>query len=220
MSLFEYIIAPLAPHHCLTCGAEGTLLCDPCSTSVKDTAMCCFKCGKPSAERLCALCQPDSPLAALRCASAYEGTAQQLVHCLKFGRAKAAAIPMARLLAARLPRDRQYFITHVPTATRRRRQRGYDQAALIARSLSRYTDLPYRPLLARSGQQRQLGKGRHARQLQLQEAFRYCGRLPHARYTVLLIDDVITTGASLEAAAQALHLAGIKHVEAAAFAAA
>jgi ComF family protein len=112
------------------------------------------------------------------------------------------------------------LVVPVPTATGRVRRRGYDQARLLARDLSRRTGLPRIDCLARSGQTHQVGAGRERRLEQLRQAFRVrragavCGR------RILLVDDVVTTGASLESSARALLAAGAGRVEAITFCAA
>jgi predicted amidophosphoribosyltransferase len=112
------------------------------------------------------------------------------------------------------------LITHVPTAAKRIRQRGYDQAALIARRLAHHTDQPYAPLLERVGGQRQLGKGRQTRRQQLTGAYYL---LQSARRTkkdtpIILLDDVLTTGSTLESAATTLYEAGYDNIYALTFA--
>ncbi|HSX32472.1 MAG TPA: phosphoribosyltransferase family protein [Candidatus Saccharimonadales bacterium] len=142
-----------------------------------------------------------------------------VVHSLKFGRAQAAAKDIAAAMAASLETATFTAIVPVPTVSARVRKRGYDQAALIARELARLTGLPYASLLIRTGGSRQVGHTRIERRQQMERAFRAVD--PAAQYShVLLIDDVITTGATCEAAARTLRQAGVASVSAAVFAAA
>lgn len=96
--------------------------------------------------------------------------------------------------------------------------RGYDQARLIARACARQADLPHASLLLRLGQQRQVGLKRQQRLSQLEQAFeiRNTERVRGAH--IMLVDDVVTTGATLEAATKVLKAAGANRVEAIAFA--
>lgn len=106
---------------------------------------------------------------------------------------------------------------HLPTATSRVRQRGYDHARLIARDFASRRQLPCQSLLVRHGQQRQVGAARTIR-LQQAEQFYSAKIVRPMPSRVLLIDDVVTTGASISAAAKCLKRAGVKHVDAAIFA--
>jgi ComF family protein len=110
------------------------------------------------------------------------------------------------------------IVVPVPTASSRRRQRGYDQAELIARQLAKLCGLRYTKLLRRRGNSRQVGSSRQLRRLQLADAFYLTHPSMVRGQSVLLIDDVLTTGATLEAAGQVVKQAGSKRVMAAVFA--
>jgi ComF family protein len=142
------------------------------------------------------------------------------VRLLKYSGLRAAVSDMAGAIAERVafPSSASVLLVPVPTASSRVRQRGYDQAVLLAKALARQADFPYASLLLRSGQQRQVGASRRQREAQLASAFvvRRAKKIEGAR--VILVDDVKTTGATLEAAALALKQAGAKSVEAAVFA--
>lgn len=150
-------------------------------------------------------------------ATDYQKTAAELVKRLKFDRAAAAAKLLAAAISDTIPPlPPQTVVSHIPTASRRIRQRGYDQAALIAKHLAKQRRLPYRPLLKRTGQSRQVGANRSQRASQLDGAFTVrTTKLPEM---ALLVDDVLTTGATIEAAATALKKAGVTTVHAALFA--
>jgi ComF family protein len=216
--MIEHIITYIAPHLCIFCATEGSLLCHDCQEKVPQKGKC-LRCGCQSDRSICIRCVPG-PLERCAAVTSYQGQAKELVHQLKYERARAAAVPMAHLIAEVVgSRPDSTVITFIPTANRRVRQRGYDHAARIAKEVAKVCGLPYRPLLGRSGHQRQVGATRALRQTQLQDAFYLRSRkaMPEA---VILIDDVITTGSSLASAANVLHQAGITHVEAAVFAAA
>lgn len=182
----------------------------------------CYRCRKVNLDgRTCASCRSQTKLSRVRAFTSYKVLAKQLVWRLKFQRARAAGAEIGRLLAPILADEylpENTLVVHIPTATSRVRRRGYDQAALIARELARCSSLPYRPLLSRSGQHKQVGANRAQRKSQLEKAFHI--RRPQAirGKNVLLVDDVLTTGATLEAAANVLRQAGAKRVEAVVFA--
>ena len=152
-------------------------------------------------------------------ATAYTGLSVKVVARLKFARTQAAGPLIAQLMAARLPvTPVDTIVVHIPTAAQRIRQRGYDQAQLIARDFARCRRLPYQALLRRRGNTRQLGASRIQRQAQLQTAF-YCPRPERLQgKRILLIDDVLTTGSTVEAAAKVCLDAGAAQVCAGVFA--
>jgi ComF family protein len=147
----------------------------------------------------------------------YDDVAKKLIYKLKYERAKSAARDIARVMDEQLPLlPENTIVTHLPTASSRIRVRGYDQAQLVARSLAKRKHLACKQLLGRKGGSRQVGASRKSRFQQLQGVF----RLKHdvAGAHVLLVDDVLTTGASIESAAKALKSGGAKKVEAVVFA--
>jgi ComF family protein len=205
MNVIEIIMSILAPHECLTCRAEGGVLCPSCAVLL------------PKADVSTTLAGLDAVYASTQ----YSGVAKQIVHGLKFERQKAASEAMATLIVLRMPAGVQSgitMVTHVPTATSRVRQRGYDQAEQVARQVAIRLRVPCRTLLDRYGQSRQVGTSRQERQRQVAHAYR--ARRQHIPQDgcILLIDDVLTTGATLSAAALELRQAGAVSVVGAVFA--
>ncbi len=139
-----------------------------------------------------------------------------LIWRMKFDRGKAAATPLAQILDITLPYfSEEVIIVPIPTATSRVRQRGYDQSKLIASELARARKRLYSPLLHRMGQEKQVGKPRPERLKSLHTAYRVSrSRLVRGAH-IVLVDDVTTTGATIEAAALAMKRAGAKTVDAA-----
>ncbi len=218
MSIIEQVLSTIAPHECSVCGREGTLICNNCVNRLAQAPSECYCCGCITDEtRICSSCRRSSDLSNVWTVAAYDGIAKEIIHKLKFERASAAADDMARLIAAVLPPAR-WTVTYVPTANVRVRQRGYDQAQRIAKCLARITGCVFVPLLARQGSQRQVGKGRTARREQMLAAFYVYKKYLEKNEQILLIDDVITTGATLDSAAAALKSAGAKSISAAVFA--
>ena len=122
----------------------------------------------------------------------------------------------ARHMAVLAPQGRHWLVVPIPTATTRVRQRGYDQAKLLARAIARQTGLRYTNCLVRQGQAHQVGASRQARHNQLEGALRVKKTVQGV--CIILVDDVTTTGATLEAAASVLRQAGAQQIEALTFA--
>jgi len=221
MHLLDKLIGVVAPHNCIGCGLEGDLLCGDCQQNklilLPSFCYICKKETKNSA--ICSECAPGSSLKSVHIGCLYDGPANQLVQRLKFDRARAAAATMARRLNTTLPAlDTSILITNVPTATSRIRQRGYDQAALLASALASQRGLAYKPTLAKTNQLRQVGASRQQRQTQSGVSFRVTSPKSVLGRHILLVDDVLTTGASLEACAKLLIQKGALSVRAAVFA--
>lgn len=191
--MFEHFLSYIAPHSCISCGVEGALLCTFCIQQL------------PPASTWNAQL-PNVAQSQTMSSTTYAcDTVQRLVHAVKFERAKSAAKVMAQSMHQRLPDLPQgVIITHVPTANVRVRQRGYDQAALVAKEFARYRRRPWCTLLARKTVSRQLGASASARHEQVRGSLR-CINVPlPAKKPIILIDDVVTTGATMQEAARIL----------------
>lgn len=213
MLIFEHLFKVIAPHDCLLCGAEGRLICNACAPS-SFTALPerCYRCYKLSMDcKTCQVCRHHSVLKNVWVRTAYDQPARQLIHALKFTHAKPAAVIIAAEINKILPRlDPNTIISHVPAATSHVRARGFDQSALIARELSKLTGLRHINTLARIGQQRQVGSTRQVRLRQVGHAFRPISVSIIQGSHILLVDDVLTTGATVESAALTLKTAGAR----------
>ncbi len=140
-------------------------------------------------------------------ALSYEGDVRRRVVDMKYGGRRSFARELARQLADAVQADadgRFDVVTWAPTSTSRRRRRGFDQAAVIARYVARELGVPCRRLLVRETRAAQTGRSRVARLAG--PRFRALDTRRPRR--VLVVDDVVTTGATLRAAAHALTASG------------
>ncbi len=221
MTLAEKIISVIAPYNCLVCGAEGLVLCGVCEMDAFPALPSrCYRCKQLTKNyAVCPSCQSASRLRRVWVATTYTGTAKTLVGLYKFARVRAARNPIAQSLAETLPfLPHDTIISFVPTATSRLRQRGYDQAELIAREIARVRGLRCERLVTRVSQARQLGATKKQREHQLRDAFIVVRPQICRSKTIVIVDDVVTTGSTLAAVARVLRDAGVAHVDAAVFA--
>jgi predicted amidophosphoribosyltransferase len=190
-------------------------LCAACGRSCRAEAVVCTRCARRLAAAEPLLGKGPPGLDRAWSSAAYEGVARNLVAALKFRR----LLPVAGLMADRIhwlapAHMLSGTLVPVPPAPARLRRRGFDPAAELAAALAERLDTTVEPCLVRRGGGRQVGRRRAER----------IGHPPevHARATaprsVLLIDDVLTTGATLTACARALRSAGASRVVAVTFA--
>lgn len=195
----EQLLAALSP--CPACQAAPATPAGPCRqcTSYLTAAVVRLPC-------------PPGPLYWL---APNAGPWRRLIHALKYGGASRLAPFLGQLLHQHLSRApwRPTLLTHVPTSASRVEERGFDQADLLAAALAASYGLPHETLLLRRGNGMNLTRlGRAARAAVVAHAFEAAPVIDEA---VLLVDDVLTTGATLRAAAAALQAAGAAEVRAA-----
>jgi predicted amidophosphoribosyltransferase len=183
---------------CPGCGTAGGPLCPRCAAALTPAP------GLP----------PPPGVDACVALLAYDGSARRLLSRLKYANERAALRGLASALAAAAPPGAA-VVTWVPTTTARRRDRGFDQAELLARAVARRLRLPCRRLLVRAPGPAQTGRSRAERRA-APPSFTARRAAPGP---VLLVDDVVTTGATLAEAARALRAAGAPPVAAAVVAA-
>ena len=208
----------LYPPRCVLCDRHGALLCESCRASLPPAAgRRCNACWLPLRGAACGACaEHPTALTRLRSAYRYDDGVRTLVHAFKFrgqsSLGKALAAELARLYADHgLEAD---VIVPVPLTTSRRRGRGYNQAALVARELSRQTVVPLAEALRRTGNAPPQAQSPTAeeRRRNVIGTFEVARPADVEGRRILLIDDVATTGATLNACAIELLRAGAVEV--------
>lgn len=204
----------LYPPRCAGCGRLGSLFCASCLARVELLRPpLCEHCGRPvSMAGLCSFCRhASSALDGIRAAALFAEPLRSAIHHFKYENRQALARPLASLLHECW--QRQPFpadvLVPVPLHERRLRERGYNQAALLARELGRELSLPVvEEAVRRERETRpQVGLTAAERRQNVADAF-HCSNGALRGCRVLLIDDVCTTGATLEACAIALRQEG------------
>lgn len=214
-SLLEKIVAIIAPHTCVYCSKQDNVWCDACiKTEHIPLPPTCLLCGaRTAAWTPCERCAKRTVLSHIWAASAYDGPVKEIIHKLKFERMHAAHEPLAKMMLKTLP-EGDWMVIPAPTAPRRMRMRGYDQAALLAKYIAAERGLRYSPALLRVQDVRQVGKNRMQRQKQSTKMFAVSRMRSVQGAHILLVDDVCTTASTLAAAAQVLYEAGALQVDA------
>ncbi len=211
----------LFPARCLICrerGRNGIDLCARCLETLPWNLIACARCGlpMPSAGECGACLQHPPVLAHTQAVFVYGFPLDRLVPRFKFHRDLAAGRLMSELMARALASaPRPDALVPIPLHVRRLRQRGYDQALELARPLADALALPLRTDLLRRSRptapQSELDAA--GRQRNVAKAFAVPPGMTLPAH-VCLVDDVMTTGATLQAAARALRTAGATRVDA------
>jgi ComF family protein len=223
------IFALIFPDECRICSAplEEISRIPVCSTCLGkpqpiDAEYFCVRCRAPFRNRFpldeegrCTLCRQGlRGFDAAYSFGFYEDELRELIHLFKYGRVQALAKPLGRLLATALPREQSFdLIVPMPLHWRKRWRRGFNQAALLAGEIGRRGHIPVRNSLRRvKDTAAQAGLTNAKRRRNVSGAFRAKRQAGLAGKRILLIDDVLTTGATAASCARALRMAGAREV--------
>jgi ComF family protein len=219
--MLRSIAGVLYPPWCASCRTIGSApLCDLCLRVVRWIGeSCCRRCGRPSAAPVdrCTDCRDPAPaFHRARAAAVYLGPARDALVAFKLIGERRSARGLARAMTSAAHSLAGDVVCFVPATHRSLAARGFNPAEELARHVAPWLHLPMAPLLAKIRETRdQAGLGRTQRRGNQRDAF--AARLgPPAR--VLLVDDVMTTGATADACARTLLAAGAAEVDVLTFA--
>ena len=220
---FGKILGILFPEKitCVACGKEvfaGEFLCARCKTAMPYLpAKVCIKCGrKIHVDGVCENCKESLPAFDFaRSVCSFAPPAQTLVHSLKFGGKTYLTDYLSEEITALFMREgvRADVVVGIPMSEKERRRRGFNQSFLLAEQVAKKTGKPYAEVLQKVKEtKRQAKLGRKQREKNLKGAFRVVDRVAVKGRRVLIVDDVLTTGATTSEAAERLKRAGAKAV--------
>lgn len=211
--MLDMLMSLIAPHHCCGCDIVGTVLCESCKYNILDDPFVgCISCGAGLAGQsgICKRC--TVPYSRGWCVADRRSTVQNLIGNYKFNNTRGAHIELAELLNDRLPMlPSNVVVVPVPTVSSHIRERGYDHMLLVAKRLARLRSLPLETALQRKTKTKQRDATARRRNKQAKDAF-YCPKVLDSSRVYLVLDDVITTGATVKYASRALLDAGAKEV--------
>jgi ComF family protein len=209
----------LFPQRCVGCGKEGGLICPACHRNMpRIVPPVCPRCGKSQPNGVicsgCAGWQPN--IDGIRSPFRFDGVIRQAVHQFKYQNLRTLAVPLSRFLQEYLTANPipVEVLVPVPLHPRRLRERGYNQSAMLAENLGKLTDLPLVPdclIRTRFSIPQARTENVEERKKNVAGVFTCRSRVLQNK-RVLLIDDVATTGMTLDACARALKEGGAASV--------
>jgi ComF family protein len=219
--LYRQVLDIFAPPRCVVCKKVGVWLCDDCAQRIPlFYAPLCPRCGRPeNSQRLCKVCQ-TAPLnvAPIRATFLFEGEVRDVIHALKYRGARDILSPLAKRMAEvwQYHKMESDLLIPVPLHANREAKRGYNQSILIAKALGRQIGVQVAEgVLTRvRDTMSQTKLNREERKKNVNDAFAYNADTKLDGMRVTLIDDVATTGATLEACAVVAMSNGAKSVNA------
>ena len=217
----------LFPRRCLGCRSYGSYCCTACLASLHfPRQLACPSCGAPNElGAFCSDCESGKALAGVWVTQYYGNPLiRELIHALKYEGLTELVVPLGQILTATLkgfnlppswhgvPRS-EWCLVPVPLAAYRLRKRNFNQAELLAQAVRRAAELPLMNLLERrraTKPQNKLSAEERAANVARAFAVRTGAQVPGKTY--ILVDDVYTSGATLEACAEVLKQAGAREV--------
>ncbi len=217
LTLKNTLIEAIFPHKCV-CGKWGACLCDECRSSLQavKTELCpiCKRISDNGA--VCKSCRHKTEHTGVLVLGYHKGILKDLVWKLKYGAVVDTADALAQLLVDRYGGflvKKGFAITWVPETRKKTRFRGYNQSKELAKAVGRLTGLQISSMLIKLGETgSQVGRSRAERLKNIQGSIGPDGGTVEIPRKVLIIDDVYTTGATLNECAKILRTMGVKEV--------
>lgn len=211
-SAIEKVVNLITPYECMICGKQDHLVCENCWKENVDTRIAtCFWCNSlSSGGKTCRRCKPKTSLDGAIVPYRLKGLVKDCIYELKYYSNREMAKLLAGYLTQAIDRTQFDYISFVPAIGKHQRKRGYNQAQLLAKAISYQCNIPLVTTLSRIEHIDQIGLNRSQRLETIKNNF-----IPIDSYSsksILLVDDVVTTGATLNECAKILKEAGAKKV--------
>lgn len=218
-SLLDTALSIVAPHICKGCGVVGSTLCERCiyNTLRRPYRHCVYCNYSTPSSAVCKKCHKRSinQLDDIIAVGERSGALQRLIGDYKFHSERESAAILAGLLMSAIPSTWDFQqIAYIPTIDNHIRTRGFDHMKLVADELSRYYHKPISQLLVRTNNHTQHGANYIDRKTKIKHSLAIHNTNTSPR-SVLLVDDIWTTGSTLNTAAALLRKIGVEHVYAA-----
>lgn len=218
--IIESLLELVYPTCCAGCGRFGQLVCQDCVDLLPLIGTkFCLKCGKPTYYLVddCRDCRKKRfVFSEARSLGLYQGNLKELVHKFKYGNRRGLAEIFVNLLIEHIGRD--YFgvdlVTCVPLSRRKKNERGFNQAQSLAEQIALQLNLPFSEVLCQEKETQDQSKLRAAeRKKNIKGAFSLKCDSPPEGSTVLLVDDVFTTGSTVNECSKVLKASGAELVK-------
>lgn len=216
----EFILDLLFPKKCLGCGEEGTWLCKKCEDRiVKVTSFSCPRCNRLIEKgKFCSTCRPYTDLTGVKVAAYYDqGPLKEVIHSYKYECIFELHKFLSDLLVNCLlenPPPKNSLVIPVPLHKKRERQRGFNQSEILARDISLELNLEMKNnvLVRYRSTTPQIELSGDKRRKNVCGVFRCVDQKTVLGKTIILVDDVATTCATLEECAKALRTCGARQI--------
>jgi ComF family protein len=218
MEYFKTFWDLIFPKRCINCGREGGYLCEDCLSLVEINPFIYCLCEKMEKRSKCENCKNKNLDKLLSATSFNNHIVKEAIHKLKYGFIEELSIPLALLVLNHLQTincqiDNSFVIVPVPMHIKKKKRRGFNQSEEIAKLISESTGIKLSTNLIKTKETRsQMELNRNERIENIKNCFEIKNKIDIENKTILLFDDVYTTGTTMDECAKILKENGAKEV--------
>jgi ComF family protein len=205
------------PKKCINCKREGQYLCEDCLSLIEMNPFNYCLCEKLERKNKCDNCK-NRNLDRILSATSFKGIVREAIHKLKYSYLEELSVPLSLLILNYLQNincqiDNSFIIVPVPMHPKKKRRRGFNQSEEIAKIISQSTNIPLSTTLIKIKETKpQMELNRIERMENIKNCFAINNEKEIENKTILLLDDVYTTGTTIEECAKVLKENGAKEV--------